>query len=299
MARFTSTRLLAFASLLALAACSAAAQEKPYFVTYDHTMEDPGDLDIGIRNGIAVPRSAQSTFTAPYLEFEYGATRFWTSEFTLEGQSTFGDSTIFTGWRLENRFRLLQKEHKINPVLYFEYESINEGSRVLKEVVGNSQDFDEPNGELRREHAHEFEGKLILSSNVRGWNVAENFIAEKNVSEGEPFEFGYAFAVSRRLGRPAGKPSRFCREKLVGGVELYGGLGTTEGFGFHDTSHYLAPVLGWNITEESRLQFSPAVGLTHSSIPVFLRIGYSVEIEAFGSRVRSLFRRDRSGTRLE
>ena len=44
------------------------------------------------------------------------------TEFYLEGQSTRGDSTIFTGWRLENRFRSLAREHPINPVLYLEYE---------------------------------------------------------------------------------------------------------------------------------------------------------------------------------
>ena len=34
------------------------------------------------------------------------------------------DSTIFTGYRWENRFRPLLREHWINPVLYIEFENI-------------------------------------------------------------------------------------------------------------------------------------------------------------------------------
>ncbi len=52
--------------------------------------------------------------------------------------------------------------------------------------------------------------KLILGSNVRGWNISENFIAEKNFA-GDPWEFGYAFGVSRplRLAASAHTNARF------------------------------------------------------------------------------------------
>jgi hypothetical protein len=272
-------------------ACFAAAEDKPYFVTYDHSMEDSGDLEIGINNAFGIPRSGQPAYFAPYLELEYGVTSRWTSEFMLEGQSTLDDSTILTGWRLENRFRILREEHKVNPVLYLEYESINEASRIQKEIVGHSIDFDERNGTLRRARAHELEAKLILSSKIHDWNVSENFITEYNLSGAEGFEFGYAFGVSRPLGKPAGKPCRLCRENMVGGVEMYGGLGSTEQFGFHDTAHYFAPVLQWKPSEESALRISPGIGLTHGSTPLLLRVGYSIEIEGFRQRVKSLLKR--------
>ena len=36
-----------------------------------------------------------------------------------------------------------------------------------------------PNAESRREHEHEAELKLILSSNVKSWNISENFILKR------------------------------------------------------------------------------------------------------------------------
>jgi len=182
----------------ALLALPGHAQESPYFVTYDHYLEEPGNLELEIFSTLGVPRAGQRTFFAPYAEFEYGVTTRWTSELYLEGQSTTGDSTVFTGWRWENRFRPLKREHIINPVLYLEYENINEASRIQKEIVGKAPLAFQPNSELSQAHAHELEAKLILSSDVRHWNIAENLVVERNLSENEGFEFGYAFAASRR-----------------------------------------------------------------------------------------------------
>src|ERR671925_476160 len=101
----------------------ALAQESPYFVTYDHHLEEPRNLEIGTSATIGSPAASQSAFIAPYMELEYGVRAWWTSELYIEGQSTPGDGTAFTGWRFENRFRPLSREHRINPVLYFEYEN--------------------------------------------------------------------------------------------------------------------------------------------------------------------------------
>jgi hypothetical protein len=265
------------------------AQERPYFVTYDHHLEEPGNLEIATSSTLGVPRPGQRFYLAPYVELEYGVTGRWTSELYLEGQSTAGDNAVFTGWRFENRFRPLKREHWINPVLYFEYEGINEASRIQKEIVGNAPGFGEPNSELSQTHAHELETKLILSSNVHDWNLAENFIVEKNLSAEEGFEFGYALGLYRPLATVASAAKcRFCRENFSAGFELYGGLGGTEGFGFHNTAHYLAPVIAWQISDNASLRFSPAIGLTHESNPVLLRFGYSYEIRAFRTRLARL-----------
>jgi hypothetical protein len=275
---------------LGLALGGLQAQESPYFVTYDHHMEEPGNLEIATSSTMGVPRAGQRFYFAPYAEFEYGVTGRWTSEFYLEGQSTSGDSAVFTGWRWENRFRPLKREHWINPVLYLEYENINEASRIEKEIVGNAPSFGEPNSELSQTHAHELETKLILSSDTHDWNVAENFIVEKNLSHAEGFEFGYSFGASRPLATIAsGTKCRFCRENFRVGAEIYGGLGGTIGFGFHDTAHYFAPVLSWQVGDNATLRFSPAIGLTHESNPVLLRLGYSYEIRGFGGKVARLF----------
>lgn len=277
--------------IIAMLGClPVRAQEAPYFVTYDHHLEEPGNLEIATSSTMGVPRSGQRFYFAPYAEFEYGVMGRWTSELYLEGQSTSGDSAVFTGWRWENRFRPLAREHFINPVLYVEYEGINEASRIQKEIVGNAPEFGEPNSELSQTHAHELETKLILSSNVHDWNLAENFIVEKNLSQSEGFEFGYALGVSRPLATLASSANcHFCRENFIAGLELYGGLGSTQGFGLHDTAHYVAPVIAWQITDNASLRFSPAIGLTHESNPVLLRFGYSYEVRGFGGKLAKLF----------
>ena len=267
------------------------AQDTPYFVTYDHHLEEPGNLEISVSNNLGIPRTGQPVFAAPLLELEYGVKAWWTTEFYLEGQSRERDSTIFTGWRLENRFRPLAREHRINPVLYFEFENVNEGSRIMKELVGHASSFDEPNADLRRAHARELETNLILSSTAHDWNISENFIVEKNLTENEGYEFGYSLGVWRPLARIASaKDCRFCRENFIAGLELYGGLGSTEQFGFHDTAHYLAPVIRWNVTDDSAIVLSPAVGLTSGSNPLLLRFKYQYEVNGFGRKVASLFR---------
>lgn len=274
--------------LLALA--SSTAQEGPYFVTYDHHMEEPGNLEIETSSTVAIPRSGQKFYLAPWVEFEYGVTARWTSELYLEGQSTSGDSTIFTGWRFENRFRPLKREHWINPVFYLEYENLNEASRIQKEIVGEAPDVSSSNSVLRHIPAHELETKLILSSHLHDWNLAENFTVEKNLSRGEGFEFGYSFGFSRPLATLAsGTNCRFCRENFAAGAEFYGGLGSTLGFGLHNTAHYVAPAVAWQVTDNSSLRFSPAIGLTHQSNAALLRFGYSYEVRGFGGKLARLF----------
>ena len=281
-------RLVLF--LLACTIFPAHAQESPYFVTYDHHLEEPGNLEIETTSTMGLPRAGQRFYFAPYAELEYGVTGRWTSELYLEAQSTSGDSTVFTGWRFENRFRPLAREHFINPVLYLEYEGINEATRIQKEIVGNAPTLGEPNSELAQTHAHELETKLILSSTVHDWNIAENFIVEKNLSAAEGFEFGYSFGVFRPLATLASaKDCRFCRENFIAGIEMYGGLGSTNGFGLHDTAHYLAPTISWQISDNASLRFSPAIGLTQQSNPVLLRFGYSYEVRGFAGKVAKLF----------
>ena len=277
--------------LLIFPSALARAQESPYFVTYDHHLEEPGNLEIETSSTLGVPRSGQRLFFAPYTEIEYGVAGRWTAELYFEGQSTSGDSAVFTGWRLENRFRPLKREHWINPVLYLEYEGVNEATRIQKEIVGHSPLSNERNVELADTHAHELESKLILSSNSHDWNLAANFIVEKNLSATEGFEFGYSLGVSRPLASIAtAAECRWCRENFIVGVEMYGGLGSTPDLSLHETAHYIAPVIRWQFSDNSSIHFSPAVGLTHVSNPVLLRFGYSYEVQAFGRKLTRMFR---------
>lgn len=282
--------ILVFLAIVFAAVVPVIAQESPYFVTYDHHLEEPRNLEIETSATMGTPGTGQSAFFAPYMELEYGVKAWWTTELYLEGQSTVGDSGAFTGWRLENRIRPLSREHWINPVLYLEYENTNEASHIFKEIVGYSGDANEPVAELSGIRSHELETKLILSSDTHSWNFAENFIVEKNLSENEGFEFGYAVGLYRPLATMASaNECRFCRENFTAGVEMYGGLGSTLGFGLHNTTHYLAPVISWELSDNASLHFSPAVRLTAAGSPVLFRIGYSYEVRDFRRKVARLF----------
>jgi hypothetical protein len=131
--------------------------------------------------------------------------------------------------------------------------------------------------------------KLILSSTFKGWNVTQNALAAKGLSN-SPWEFGYASGASRPLAlKAAAKRCTLCPQNWIAGVEMYGGLGDRYHFGLHDTSHYAAPVLGWNLPSGWTLRISPAFGLNDHSHQFLLRWGVSREISGFGSIVGRLF----------
>jgi len=259
------------------------ASEGPFFVTYTDQMEEPGNLEIAIRNVTGKPADG-NRFLGTTTEFEYGVTAWWTTELYLDGQATAHDGALFTGYRWENRFRVLPREHWINPVLYLEFENINGADRSLLEVVNHDgeDDLTGPNAITRHEKKRELEAKLILGSNIRGWNISENFIVEKNVRHA-PFEFGYAAGVSRPLALAA-RPERcnVCPENFQAGVEVYGGLGTHQDFGWRGASHYIAPTLAWQLADGMTVKISPGFGITDQSAGFLLRFGVSYEIPQFG-----------------
>lgn len=262
------------------------AQEKPYFVTYPHDLEEPGNLEIETKSAIAEP-DGSNHFGSLATELEYGVRAWWTSELYLDGQTTANDSTLFTGFRIENRFRPLMREHFINPVLYIEYENITGADKTVLEVVGHDgqSDLSSPNAEAHKEHKHEAETRLILSSNLKAWNVSENFIAEKNLDHA-PWEFGYAIGATRPLRTlGASRPCFYCADKFIAGAEIYGGLGDTWSLTLHDTSHYIAPLIGWQLPK-ARLSFSPGFGLTGSSLDRVYRFGLAFEVTQIGSLFR-------------
>ena len=285
-------RLLRFLGLVVITlALTARAQESPYIFTYDHYLEEPGSLEVEYFSTFGTQRGGND-FDAFWAEFEYGATAWWTTELYFDGQTTFDDSTLFTGFRWENRFRLLQLEHFINPVVYIEYEQTSAADKILKEVEGHdvASDYAAPNRVLRKEHDHELEFKLLLSKSFKGWNVAENTIATKNLTGGNPWEFGYAVGASRPLALKASpKLCNLCRENFIAGVEMYGGLGDRHSFGLHHTSQYIAPVVAWNLPSDWTFRLSPGFGLNDNSHAFLLRWGISREFSGFGQLLARLF----------
>jgi hypothetical protein len=287
--RWLSLIMVAFSGLL------VRAQERPYFVVYSADMEEPGNLEIANKSVVGKPPSA-NRFLGTSAEFEYGAKAWWTTEFYLDGVSVPQDSTIFTGFRWENRFRPLAREHWINPVLYVEFEDINGANKSLLEVVGHdgAADLDERNAVARQERAREIELKLILGSNFKGWNLSENIIFEKNLTNA-PWEFGYAIGASRPLKLPGSvRKCAFCAQRVQAGVEMYGGLGDRFTTGLHNTSHYLGPTINWSAPSGLTLSFSPQFGLNDSSVPRLYRFGVSYEVSQVFEKTRALFSRGES-----
>jgi hypothetical protein len=266
------------------------AQEPPYFVTYSQVLEEPGNLEISLKSLAASPKDTNA-FYSPSIELEYGATAWWTTELYLQGQTTANDSALFTGFRFENRFRPIPRELRINPLFYLEYEDKNAADKSLLEVMGNDSvsDLQTTNAEARKEVERELEMKLLLSSFVRSWNFSENFNVEKNVQNPQPWAFGYALGLSRPLADRARVTSCvFCRQNLIAGAEMYGGLGTTDSFGLHATSHYAGPSIGlYPPRLYPSLSFSPQFGLNDNSAGVLWRFQVSYEVQ----QIRDLWRK--------
>ena len=270
------------------------SQEKlpsPYFIAYSHYLEEPDTLDIEV-DAVRGEAHGIDTFVATATQFEYGVRKWWTSELYLDTQTTQHQGSSFTGFRIENRFRIWEEPRKVNPVLYVEYENVTGADRILKEIVGfdSKADLAVPISISNREHNHELETRLILSSDIGQWNLAGNFIGEKDLGP-FPWEFGYALGVSRPLAAAAGNRCAFCAEKFSAGVELYGGAGTWNKFTLRGTSQYLAPDLLWQVPGEVNLKVSVGWGLTDESVRMLIRFGVSKDIDGFGRKLGSLFGR--------
>ena len=289
---WSSPCLLLWALFLVLAwPLHARAQDRAYIVAYDHYLEEPGSIEVEYFSAFGTQRHGND-FHAFWAEFEYGVKAWWTTEFYLDGQTTFQDSTVFTGFRLENRFRLLQREHFINPILYVEYEHLKGADKILKEVEGHDveSDFAVPNGIANRETKHEIELKLLLSRQAKGWNFTLNPLFGKTLAPSAPWEFGYAVGASRPLAlKASAKRCTFCPENFIVGAEMYGGLGDAKSPGLHETSHYLAPVAAWNLPAGWTLRLSPGFGLNDSSHRLILRWGVAREISGFGEMMHRMF----------
>jgi len=281
---------LSVLATVTLATHPTRAADEPFLVTYSHQMEETGTLEIENKNVTGRPNGG-NRFLGSAVELEYSVTGRWTTSVYFDGQATGDQSTFFTGYRWENRFRLLKHNHWINPVLYAEYANLDAADKTLVEVVGRDGkgDLIQPNQSARRDKTREVETRLILGSSFKGWTLGENLIAEKNLSHA-PFEFGYTVGVSRPLSlAPHPAPCNLCAKNFQAGMELYGGLGTADDFNFRGTSHYIAPVASWTLTSGATFRVSPGFGVTRASAPFLLRIGVSYGLDDFGRAVRNVF----------
>jgi len=279
-------------SVLFLIAASQAgfAQESPYFVTDHHHLPDPGALGVASYNVLGNPKVGNG-FLGSVLEFEYRPEKWWSTEVQLEGQTTFNESTVFTGYTWVNKFKLAPKNRWINSVLSLGWEDTNAANKSIVEIEGHAgaDDFNLRNDLARRIQEHEIEAKLVLSRDHKGWNFAGNLIGVKNLA-GEPWQFGYSLGTSRPLSTAEAKDHCiFCRKSVAAGLEFYGGLGDAHSFGLQNTSHYVGPVVSWQLGDRFAVKVGPQFGLTRESQHALVHFAVVYDIPEFRKRVKELF----------
>jgi hypothetical protein len=278
------------AALLVLATCqTATALEDPYFVTDHHHLPDAGALGLANYSVLGAPKQGNG-FLGSQMEFEYRMTKWWSTQVQLDGQTTWHDSTVFTGYSWTNKFKLAPTNHWVNLALSIGWEDANAADKCIAEIEGHGaeDDFALSNNAARRIHEHEIENKLILSRDHKGWNFAGNFMAAKNLS-GEPWEFGYSLGTSRPLSTDKEAQCVFCCQSFTAGLEFYGGLGDGHSLGLQHTPHYLGPEMSWKLSEGFAVKVGPHFGLTPQSQHALVHFAVIYDIPEFNKRFKELF----------
>lgn len=282
---------IALLLLIVMIGRSGATQEDPYFVTDHHHLPEAGALGMANYSVAGVPKQGHG-FLGSEIEFEYRAAKWWATTLELHGQTTFGESTIFTGYTWSNKFKLASEGRlSLNPVFVVSWEDASAADKCVAEIEGHSSfnDFAIPNGVARPEREHEIETRLILSRDHRGWNFAGNILAAKDLS-GEPWQFGYSLAFSRPFSTAKSSRScNVCRRAFSAGMEFYGGLGDAHQFGLSQTSHYLGPAISWELANGIAFKAAPNFGLTQQSQRVFVHFAVIYDIPDFKKRVGEWF----------
>lgn len=277
--------------LVLLTTLPGNAQEDPYFITEHHHLPEAGALGIANYSVAGVPKQGHG-FLGSELEFEYRARKWWATTVEFHGQSTVGESTIFTGYAWTNKFKLAPAgRFFLNPVLVVSWEDTSGADKSVGEIEGHCSrdDFATPNQLAHAEREHEIETKLILSRDHRGWNFSGNFMAAKDLFN-HPWEFGYSLGLSRPLATAkTDNACNFCRQTFSAGLEFYGGLGDTDQFSLSQTSHYLGPAVSWEWANGMAFKAGPHFGLTRQSQRAFVHFAVIYDIPDFKERARKWF----------
>ena len=262
---FRSCLSLAVAGLT-IAAATAHAQEPAYFVTYDHYLEEPGNLEI------ARCRHHRVSQRRPRLPGAVAGARIRRARLVddravLRGRHhtprririrrvAMGEPLSAAGWRAPDQPGAVPSE----------YENVNEASRIQKEIVGSGSLSQEPIAELRREHAHELEGKLILSVPFADGTSPRISSSKRTCRRTKGSSSATALAShARSAGSPPPPPATSARRTSSSASRRTGGLGSTKEATLTDTRHFLAPVVAWQVTSRSTLKASVGFGLSDAS----------------------------------
>jgi len=272
---------------------SAWAGNGANFVLYNQHTEEQGETEVKLFSDFSDGGDGEEAYSAQLLEIEHGVTDYWTTALYFEGMKIDGEDYEFGGFRFENRVRLFDYGHFLNPVLYFEYEYLKPEYRYIRGVTGRTdEDEDEEEEEDEEKAEHEIESRLILGHDFsKRLNVAFNWINETNLESGK-WEFGYATGLNLTLyeaedgeaGHEGGgfHSTRWDVEELIFGIELYGGLGDSVlGLTLDPgkTQQYLGVNLRAELENHIQLGIGGAFGLTGDSENAILRLVAGYEFE--------------------
>jgi len=153
-------------------------------------------------------------FVASALEFEYGIKTWWTTSFTLRTDHIRPEHAVHWFPLGESHPhatpRALDQSRPLLRIRQHQRRRQNSARVVGQDSRADFLVVTTPGEETRAEF------KLILSSNFKGWNISENFLAEKNLANA-PWEFGYALGGSRILPQLLGETLHLLPPELRGG----------------------------------------------------------------------------------
>ncbi len=241
--------MVVFLVVVAAGAPRADAHAKDYLVNEYYYTAKKGEFEISFWNDFNIPHTNNddANNSKHQIELEYGVSDHlqlayyevyaWDREKDWERDE----------FKIEAKARLAEVgQWPVDIALYTEYANPN-GSRDV--------------------NSDELENKLILSRDFGPWNVVANFIFEKKLNEGEPWEYEYTAGISYAVS---------ARTRL--GLEVKQGLGNSEDFAFDSSQPlYIAPGIYTSLSRHARLLFGPAFGLTKVSDDLQLRSLVEVE----------------------
>lgn len=238
-----------FVFVLAVSSPCAQAHVKDYIVSQDYYTAKKGEFEVAFWNDYHLAEfNNDDTYNSKHqVELEYGILDHvqlaYYEVYTWDRAKNWERDEF----KIEAKARLAQAgQWPVDIALYTEYAN--------------------PNGR-RQENSDEIENKIIVSRDFGPWNLVGNFIFEKKLNEGSPWEYEYTASVSYSVSP---------RTRL--GLEVKQGLGDSEDFAFDKTQAlYLVPGIYTSITPHIRLLFGPAFGLTRVSDDLQLRSIVEVE----------------------
>jgi len=231
-------------------ATPAHAHLRDYLVSQGYYTATKGEFEIEFWNDFNFGKldNADTHSSRHQIEFEYGLTPRWQWAYYEVFTWKQGQDLDRDMFKIETKYRILEAgELPVDIALYAEYKNPD-----------GSQDS----------RSDEFEGKLILSKNFGPWNVTGNWIMERKINERDDWELAYTLGASYAINP---------RTRLS--LEIKETLGDLDQAGVHRKDHkfQLVPSIAWSPSENVRILFGPAIGLTRASDDLQLKT--IVEIE--------------------